>query len=91
MKSQVGKTKTRENGRPPSVFSVGEFARTLGVGEMSVYRAIHGGRLPAIKFGNRYLVPVRALDDLLDAAMSSGGLVDVGDWVKAAEWTEAEG
>jgi len=65
--------------RTSSVYSVGEFARALGVGEMTVYRAIHAGRLPAIKFGGRYVVPAKALDDLIEAAMSSGGLVDIAE------------
>jgi excisionase family DNA binding protein len=65
--------------RPATVYSVGEFARALGVGEMTVYRAIHAGRLPAIKFGGRYVVPAKALDELIEAAMSTGALVDIAD------------
>jgi excisionase family DNA binding protein len=59
--------------------SVDEFAAAVGIGEMSVYRAIHAGRLPAIKFGGRYLVPIKALDNLVEAAMAAGGLVDLED------------
>jgi excisionase family DNA binding protein len=69
----------------PAVYSVGSFAQALGVGEMSVYRAIHAGRLPAIKFGGRYVVPARVLDELIAAAMESGGLVDVERWVPTVD------
>jgi excisionase family DNA binding protein len=72
-----------EADRGPSMYSVGEFARALGVGEMTVYRAIHSGRLPAIKFGGRYVIPAKALEQLIEAAMSSGGLVDVAERVSA--------
>jgi excisionase family DNA binding protein len=68
-----------DGGKPTETYSVGEFARALGVGEMTVYRAIHAGRLPAIKFGGRYVIPAKALKDLIEAAMSSGGLVDVAE------------
>jgi excisionase family DNA binding protein len=58
---------------------VDEFAAAIGVGEMSVYRAIHAGRLPAIKFGGRYLVPAKALENLIETAMAAGALVDLED------------
>lgn len=68
----------------PVFYSVERFAAAIGVGEMSVYRAIHAGRLPAIKFGGRYLVPARALKDLVDTAMAAGALVDIEDMTRAA-------
>jgi len=74
-----------DRGKPTETYSVGEFARALGVGEMTVYRAIHAGRLPAIKFGGRYVIPARALEDLIEAAMSSGGLVDVTERLSAQD------
>jgi len=84
MKSLLAaRNEANESGRSPSTYSVGEFARTLGVGEMTVYRAIHAGRLPAIKFGGRYVVPAKALDELIEAAMSTGGLVDIAERLSA--------
>jgi excisionase family DNA binding protein len=64
---------------PPAFYAVGRFAQALGIGEASVYRAIHAGRLPALKFGGRYMVPAKVLDQLVEAAMS-GGLVDIDTW-----------
>ena len=83
MRPLLGKKEAAGAGRVPAVYSVGEFARALGVGEMTVYRAIHGGRLPAIKFGGRYVVPAKALEELIDTAMSTGGLVDIAEWESA--------
>ncbi|GAB2635382.1 helix-turn-helix domain-containing protein [Kribbella swartbergensis] len=65
-------------------YGVGDFARALGIGEMSVYRAIHAGRLPALKFGGRYMVPAKVLDQLVEAAMH-GGLVDIDEWEPGAQ------
>jgi excisionase family DNA binding protein len=65
------------SGPVPAFYSVERFAGAMGVGEMSVYRAIHAGRLPAIKFGGRYLVPAKALEALIDTAMAAGELVDI--------------
>lgn len=63
-----------------STYSVGEFADQLGLAEVTVYRAIHLGHIPAIKFAGRYLVPAQVLDDLLEAAMTQG-LVDIALWL----------
>jgi hypothetical protein len=35
--------------------------------------------LPAIKFGGRYLVPAKALENLIETAMAAGALVDLED------------
>jgi excisionase family DNA binding protein len=63
----------------PSFYGVGAFAKAVGVGTASVYRAIHDGNLPALKFGGRYVVPARVLDQLVEAVMG-GELVDLDDW-----------
>jgi excisionase family DNA binding protein len=72
-------TEGADAGVPPAFYAVGRFAQALGIGEASVYRAIHAGRLPALKFGGRYMVPAKVLDQLVAAAMN-GGLVDIDTW-----------
>jgi excisionase family DNA binding protein len=67
-----------------SFYGVGEFADAIGVGQELVRRAIHDGRLPALKFGGRYTIPARVLDELVEAVMS-GGLVDINEWTPAAD------
>ncbi|TCN36863.1 excisionase family DNA binding protein [Kribbella orskensis] len=63
----------------PSFYGVGAFAKAVGIGTASVYRAIHAGHLPALKFGGRYVVPARVLDQLVEAVMG-GELVDLDEW-----------
>jgi excisionase family DNA binding protein len=48
------------------VASVGETARMLGVSRASIYRLIGLGKLKTIKIGARRLVPLGAIDALLD-------------------------
>ena len=46
--------------------TVGEAARMLGISRNSCYQACHTGELPVIKLGKRLLIPVRALEKLLE-------------------------
>jgi len=81
---QVDRARTGAEDAPRAFYSVEKFAGAIGVGEMSVYRAIHAGRLPAIKFGGRYLVPAKALENLIEVAMTAGALVDIENATAAA-------
>lgn len=45
--------------------SVAEAGRRLGVSRMTAYRAVHAGDIPAIRIGRRLVVPIAALDRLL--------------------------
>ncbi|MFE2869363.1 helix-turn-helix domain-containing protein [Embleya sp. NPDC059259] len=60
-----------------------EAAAALGVSYMTLYRAVREDEFPGIKVRGRILVPVRALDLLLDAALQSGELVDAAAWTAA--------
>ncbi len=67
---------------PPRRFlSVGAVARDLGMSEATLYRAIRSGEFPAVRVRNRYVIPVKILDALEEAALTSGGTVDATDWV----------
>jgi excisionase family DNA binding protein len=48
--------------------SVVEAARALGISRASVYRLVQQKRLATVKIGSRRLVPVTALDNLLEKA-----------------------
>ncbi len=63
--------------------SVGAVARDLGMSEATLYRAIRCGEFPAVRVRNRYVIPVKILDALEEAALSTGGTVDAADWVAA--------
>ena len=48
--------------------SVPEAGRILGIGRNAAYEAVRTGKLPVLKFGRRMVVPVVALDQLLESA-----------------------
>ena len=43
-----------------------EAERTLGISHATLYRLIKAGRLKTIKLGSRTIIPVEAIDALLD-------------------------
>ena len=51
--------------------SVDEAAAMLGISRTSAYEYIRTGHLPAIRMGRRLLIPLRALEDLVDAHTSA--------------------
>jgi excisionase family DNA binding protein len=55
-------------------------ARMLDIGPMTLYRAINAGQFPAIKFRDRWLVPVEAIDQLIEVALTTGAAVDIETW-----------
>jgi excisionase family DNA binding protein len=67
--------------------AVAEAARMLDVGPMTLYRAINAGQFPAIKFRDRWLVPVEAIDQLIELALTTGAAVDIETWTPA--WVAA--
>jgi excisionase family DNA binding protein len=46
--------------------TVTEAAKRLGIGRNQAYEAVHRGQVPAIRIGKRILIPVAALDRLLN-------------------------
>jgi len=42
-----------------------EAAARLGLGRVAVYRLLREGRLPAVRVGRHYRIPVRALEQAL--------------------------
>jgi excisionase family DNA binding protein len=69
----------------PRFHSVAGAAKILGTSEVTLYRAIHAGQFPALKIRGRYVIPARVLDEMEEAALSSGAMVD------AAAWAETRG
>jgi excisionase family DNA binding protein len=67
--------------RPPAFYSVAEAARLFGMSEMTLYRAIHAGQFPAVRIRGRLIIPAKAIDAMIEAAVSDGRLVDAADWV----------
>ena len=51
-----------------TVLSVPEAAALLGIGRNTAYEAVRRGEIPTVRIGKRILVPVSALERLLDQA-----------------------
>ncbi|MGN7191024.1 MULTISPECIES: helix-turn-helix domain-containing protein [unclassified Curtobacterium] len=54
--------------------TVAEVAEMMRVSKMTVYRMVHAGELPAIRFGRSFRVPEAAVAEML----RGGGVADVG-------------
>lgn len=65
----------------PRFYSVPQVARLLGMAPVTVYRAIRAGEFPAVQVRGRLIVPAKAIDAMVDAAVEGGGLVDAAAWV----------
>lgn len=48
--------------------TVAEVAEVMRVSKMTVYRLVHSGELPAVRFGRSYRVPENAVKAHLQAA-----------------------
>jgi excisionase family DNA binding protein len=53
--------------------TVAEVAELMRVSKMTVYRLIHAGELPAVRFGRSYRVPEKAVTDALQRPFSDVG------------------
>jgi excisionase family DNA binding protein len=57
--------------------TVAEVADMMRVSRMTVYRLVHSGELPAIRFGRSFRVPESAVEQLLHAVtFREGGVAD---------------
>ncbi len=85
MRIAAGADSSRSDGQPPpqvpAFYSVAETARMFGMSEMTLYRAIAAGQFPAVRIRGRLIVPARAIQAMVDAAVGSGGLVEAAAWV----------
>lgn len=64
---------------------VREVAAVLGVDAMTVYRAIAAGQFPAVRIRGRYVIPSRVVDELEQAAVTTGAVVDPARWALGRE------
>lgn len=60
----------------PAFYTVREAARILRVAASTLYRVIREGDFPAVQLRTRYVVPAAAIEQLLNEATATGGLVD---------------
>lgn len=75
----------RSTGAPPTeaprFYSVEQVARMLGMSSMTVYRAISAREFPAVRVRGRLIVPAKAVDAMVDAAVTEQTLVNASDFV----------
>jgi excisionase family DNA binding protein len=64
-RSSKGGSMTNRSGTASRTVSVEEAARTLGIGRSLAYELARTGELPALRLGNRLVVPVERLERLL--------------------------
>jgi excisionase family DNA binding protein len=57
---------TLDDLRGRATISIEEAGELLGISRGSAYQAARAGQLPTLKLGRRLLVPLRALEKLLD-------------------------
>jgi len=53
--------------------TVAEVAEVMRVSKMTVYRLVHAGELPAVRFGRSYRVPESAVLDALQRPIADVG------------------
>ena len=51
----------------PKTITVSQAALMLGISRGSAYEATRTGQLPAIRIGKRWLIPVKALEQMLQS------------------------
>lgn len=61
----------------PTFYTVREAAEIMRCNPSTLYRAIREGGFPAVRIRNRYVVPAKAIDTLVDQATQSGSCVDL--------------
>ncbi|MDJ0319268.1 helix-turn-helix domain-containing protein [Pseudarthrobacter sp. PS3-L1] len=52
--------------------TVAEVAEVMRVSKMTVYRLVHSGEMPAVRFGRSYRVPEAAVEQYLRGAVVEG-------------------
>ena len=65
----------------PMFYSVAQAARMFGMSSMTLYRAIAAGEFPAVRIRGRLIVPAKAVEAMVDAALADRALVDAAEWV----------
>ena len=55
------------------LLSISKAAAMLGISRPSIYQLIHSADFPIVRLGGRVLIPVKQLEDWLDAQVSNKG------------------
>jgi excisionase family DNA binding protein len=87
LRSQALRSAMEKRTRGVPTYSVAEAAALLSVSQEYLYRLIQAGGFPAVRMRigarqGRYVVPAKALEELLDQAAGSAECVEVADWAE---------
>jgi excisionase family DNA binding protein len=61
-------------------YSVPQAAKLVGTSTVTLYRAIREGEFPAMRIRGRLIVPARAIEAMIDAAIAEQSVIDVAGW-----------
>ncbi|GAA1707607.1 helix-turn-helix domain-containing protein [Fodinicola feengrottensis] len=77
------KTEVKREMAPPAprFYTVAEVARMLSISTRMLYTAINNAEFPAVRIRGRFVIPARAINEMVAAAIQAHGLVDASDWV----------
>ena len=64
-----------EGGRRRRTYSVPEVAELLGISRSTAYECVRRGEIPALRFGQRLVVPVQAIEELLVVRRECGDVI----------------
>ena len=65
----------------PKFYSVSQAAHMIGMAPVTLYRAIRDGEFPAMRIRGRLIIPARAIDAMIDAAITENTTIDASGWV----------
>ncbi len=65
----------------PHFYSVSQAAHMIGMAPVTLYRAIRDGEFPAMRIRGRLIIPARAIDAMVDAAITENTVIDASGWV----------
>lgn len=61
----------------PTFYTVREAAKIMRCNPSTLYRAIRDDAFPAVRIRTRYVVPTKAIEELIERTTNSDGCVDV--------------
>lgn len=65
-RSATGNRPRGRDATAPLTMTVTDAAKALGISRASAYECVRTGALPALRLGRRIIVPIRAIDTMLE-------------------------
>ena len=72
IRQQRNREMSEQNFSNAKFLTVAEVAQVMRVSKMTVYRLVHSGEMPAVRFGRSYRVPEQAVEQYLKGAVVDG-------------------